>query len=242
MSAYGSGRGLSQGYGDAYNDRVQRLFERVGTLQTAVDDQKTSRIKEIENILVELERRLNEIRDNKSDKINYFDKMIKQIQIALEEESDNRQKLENELNSEINGLEKNCQRIIEEASKVETALNQERQLQDSKLIQKMNSHVETIQNEIQKSLDSTSIVNPDFEYITQEEIPKLQRDLTSEINLRRELESKILEQFLDQIQELNEMFQDEKREREMKEEEIVTTLKTISGEIEGMIGQQKGER
>lgn len=118
MSTYGSNRGLSQGYGDAYNDRVQRLFERVGNLQTAVDDQKTSRIKEIENILVELERRLNEIRDNKSDKVNYFDKMIKQIQIALEEESDNRQKLENELNSEISALEKNCQRIIEEASKV----------------------------------------------------------------------------------------------------------------------------
>lgn len=115
-------------------------------------------------------------------------------------------------------------------------------MQDSKLIQKMNSHVENIQNEIQKSLDSTSVVNPDFEYITQEEIPKLQRDLTSEINLRRELESKILEQFLDQIQELNEMFQDEKREREQKEEEIVTTLKTISNEIEGMICQQKSER
>lgn len=118
MSTYSSGKGLSQGYGDNYNDRVQRLFERVGNLQSAVDEQKTSRIKEIENILVELERRLNEIRDNKSDKINYFDKMIKQIQIALEEESDNRQKLENELNSEINALEKNCQRIIEEASKV----------------------------------------------------------------------------------------------------------------------------
>jgi uncharacterized protein YukE len=115
MSTYSSGKA---GFGDNYNDRVQRLFERVGNLQSAVDDQKTSRIKEIENILVELERRLNEIRDNKADKINYFDKMIKQIQIALEEESDNRQKLENELNSEIGGLEKNCQRIIEEASRV----------------------------------------------------------------------------------------------------------------------------
>ena len=96
--------------------------------------------------------------------------------------------------------------------------------------------------EIQKSLESANVVNPDFEYITQEEIPKLQRDLTNEINLRRELESKILEQFIDQIQELNEMFQEEKRERELKEEEIVTTLKTISNEIEGMIGQQKAER
>jgi hypothetical protein len=106
----------------------------------------------------------------------------------------------------------------------------------------MNNHVETIQIEIQKSLESANVVNPDFEYITQEEIPKLQRDLTNEINLRRELESKILEQFIDQIQELNEMFQEEKRERELKEEEIVTTLKTISNEIEGMIGCQKIER
>lgn len=106
----------------------------------------------------------------------------------------------------------------------------------------MNNHVEAIQSEIQKSLDSTNVVNPDFEYITQEEIPKLQKDLTSEINLRRELEGKILEQFLDQIQELNEMFQEEKKERELKEEEIVTTLKTVSNEIESMISQQRMER
>jgi hypothetical protein len=106
----------------------------------------------------------------------------------------------------------------------------------------MNSHVDNIQNEIQKCVENASQTNPDFEYITQEEIPKLQRDLTNEINLRRELESKILEQFVDQISELNEMFQEEKRERELREEEIVNTLKTISNEIEGLIGQQKQER
>lgn len=106
----------------------------------------------------------------------------------------------------------------------------------------MNTHVEAIQSEIQKSLDSTGVINPDFEYITQEDIPKLQKDLTSEINLRRELESKILEQFIDQIQELNEVFQEEKREREQREEEIVSTLKTVSNEIESMIGQQRQER
>ena len=158
MSTYSNGKGSA--YTDNYNDRVQKLFERVGTLQNAVDEQKTNRIKEIENILIELERRLNEIRDNKADKINHYDKTIKQIQIALDEESDNRQKLENELGSEISALEKNCQRIIDEASK-------ERQLQDNKLIQKMNSHVEAVQAEIQKSLDAASIVNPDVEYITQ---------------------------------------------------------------------------
>ena len=76
MSTYSNGRGGSSTYTDNYNDRVQKLFERVGTLQSAVDDQKNSRIKEIENILLELERRLNEIRDNKAEKVNYFDKMV----------------------------------------------------------------------------------------------------------------------------------------------------------------------
>lgn len=76
MSTYSNGKGASSAYTDNYNERVQKLFERVGTLQSAVDDQKTTRIKEIENILLELERRLNEIRDNKADKINYFDKMV----------------------------------------------------------------------------------------------------------------------------------------------------------------------
>jgi hypothetical protein len=78
MSTYSNGKGASSAYAaDNYNDRVQRLFERVGNLQTAVDDQKTSRIKEIESILLELERRLNEIRENKGEKIAYFDKMVK---------------------------------------------------------------------------------------------------------------------------------------------------------------------
>ncbi len=72
MSTYSS----SGKAGDNYNERVQRLFDRVGNLQSAVDEQKCSRIKEIENILLELERRLNEIRDSKADKINYFDKTV----------------------------------------------------------------------------------------------------------------------------------------------------------------------
>merc|ERR1712226_1376132 len=169
---------------DGYNDRVSRLFERVGNLQNGVDEEKSNRIKEIETILMDLEKRLEEMKDNKNEKIDYFDKMIKQLQLTLEEESENRQRLENDLNTEITGLEKNCQKIIEEAGK-------ERQVLDTKLINKMNGHVEQIQAEIQRSLSSSSETNPDLEYIVQEEIPKLRRELTNEINLRRELEGKI---------------------------------------------------
>jgi len=130
------------------------LFERVGNLQNAVDEEKSNRIKEIETVLIDLEKRLVEMKDNKNEKIEYFDKMIKQLQLTLEDESDNRQRLENDLNTEITGLEKNCQKIIEEAGK-------ERQVLDTKLINKMNGHVEQIQSEIQRSLNSSSETNPD---------------------------------------------------------------------------------
>jgi len=139
---------------DNYNDRVSRLFERVGNLQNAVDEEKSNRIKEIETILMDLEKRLVEMKENKNEKIEYFDKMIKQLQLTLEDESENRQRLENDLNTEITGLEKNCQKIIEEAGK-------ERQVLDTKLINKMNGHVEQIQSEIQRSLSSNAETNPD---------------------------------------------------------------------------------
>lgn len=100
---------------------------------------------------------------------------------------------------------------------------------------KLNSHIEQIQGEISKNLEASNEINPDFEFITQEEIPKLQRELSNEINLRRELENKILEQFMEQISELNEIFIEEKKEREAKEEEIVNTLKSIAAEIESMV-------
>ena len=138
---------------DNYNERVQRLFERVGNLQNAVDEEKSNRLKEIENILMDLEKRLVEMRENKNEKIEYFEKMIKQLQLTLEEESENRQRLENDLNTEITGLEKNCQKIIEEAGK-------ERQVLDTKLISKMNTHVEQIQSEIQRNLNSSNETNP----------------------------------------------------------------------------------
>lgn len=62
--------------GDNYNERVQRLFERVGNLQSAVDDEKSSRLKEIETVLVELERKLTGMKDSKNEKIDLFEKMV----------------------------------------------------------------------------------------------------------------------------------------------------------------------
>jgi hypothetical protein len=40
-------------------------------------------------------------------------------------------------------------------------------------VAKLNSHIELIQGEINKNLDAATEVNPDFEFIIQEEIPKL---------------------------------------------------------------------
>lgn len=72
---------------DNYSDRVQRLFQRVGNLQSAVDVEKNNRLKEIEGVLGELERKVADMRDSKSEKIGYFDKIIKEIHASLAEES-----------------------------------------------------------------------------------------------------------------------------------------------------------
>ena len=44
--------------------------------QNAVDEEKSSRIKEIETILMDLEKRLEEMKTNKNEKIQYFDNMV----------------------------------------------------------------------------------------------------------------------------------------------------------------------
>ena len=63
--------------GDNYNERVQRLFERVGNLQSAVDEEKSNRLREIESVLLELEKKLNDMKDSKTEKVDLFEKMVR---------------------------------------------------------------------------------------------------------------------------------------------------------------------
>lgn len=60
--------------------------------------------------------------------------------------------------------------------------------------------------------------------------------------LRKEVQNKIAQQFLEQIKELKILGEQEKSEREQKEEELVQALKEISVRIGGEVERTKRER
>ncbi len=223
-------------YGKAYQERVQRLFDRVNNIQSITKEEKQLKIHDLEKIVKELEGKIKSHREEKKDKISNFKEAIKELQKALEAETAQRENLENNLNSEINHLEKNCSKILEEARMI-------RDETDTTLVSKLNNSIDLLQDEISKNLvNNTFEEQKELDQLIETDIPKLQYELANESSMRKELENKIMEQFMEQIQELNTMFIDEKKKRELKEEEILNGINTISNDIEQSLLRQKHDR
>jgi hypothetical protein len=76
----------------------------------------------------------------------------------------------------------------------------------------------------------------------EDDIPRLQEEIAAESGLRAEIEQKIYEQFMEQIAELRLLFEEEKRDREFKEEELINTLKLVSQRVQDSIMKTKIDR
>ena len=75
-----------------------------------------------------------------------------------------------------------------------------------------------------------------------EELPRLRDEIANEVIVRREVEQKIIDQFMEQIKDLKQNFEDEKKERDSREEELVVVLKSTSLKIQEGIARTKQER
>ena len=75
-----------------------------------------------------------------------------------------------------------------------------------------------------------------------EELPRLRDDIANEVIVRREVEQKIIDQFMEQIKDLKQNFEEEKKERELREEELIAILKSTSLKIQEGIAKTKQER
>ena len=64
----------------------------------------------------------------------------------------------------------------------------------------------------------------------------------NEVATRREVEERIYEQFMEQINELRTSFEMEKKEREAREEELIVLLKSISGRAQEALDRTKKDR
>lgn len=220
----------------AYEERIQRLFNRVNNIQTVTSQEKQSKLKEIEKILEELESKLDKQKTEKVNKLNTFTSTIQSLNRILDEERDKNERVESNFNQELLNLEKAFGKSIEEARLL-------RDESDQRLVSKLNKEIEGLQYELAKNFQTNHFEGKEeLEQLVETDIPRIQNEIVAESSIRRELEAKIVEQFMEQIQELREIFEDEKKQRECKEEELVLAINTIAKEIDEAIKKQKEER
>ena len=76
----------------------------------------------------------------------------------------------------------------------------------------------------------------------EEELPRLRDDVANEVIVRREVEQKIIDQFMEQIKDLKLNFEEEKKDRELREEELITILKATSLKIQENLIRTRKDR
>lgn len=118
----------------------------------------------------------------------------------------------------------------------------ERVESDRRLVNNILTQIETLSDDINK--ENQAKINSDvfLQQYLDDELPRLRDDIANEVIVRREVEQKIIDQFMEQIKDLKENFEDEKREREIREEELINILKGTSLKIQENLIRTKQER
>ena len=222
--------------GTNYHDRVQRLFERVKNIQNITEEEKLNKMKELEKCITDLERKTMRKKEERVLRQDTFAEKINQLKTTLESEVEARLKLESQMNSELEHLERYCVNIAEEARTL-------RDESDRKLVTKLNNAIELLQIDIQRGATANHFeTNTELEHLLKVELPRLQKELNNECELRKELEQKILEQFMQQVNELTDLYFEEKKKRELKEEDLLNAISTIAKDVEGALKKQRIDR
>ena len=184
---------------------------------------------------------------------------VKFLQNSLEENVGARQKigkeqfktcltafLEGELGNDLKSLQANCRTIIEAANIVNKALilhlkNQDHDEQNKKFLGKINRQIEILAKDLSTEL-SKQDTQSYLQNFLEEDLPRLREDLNNEIATRKELETKIYDQFIGQLRDLQENFDKEKKDRERRADEFMEVLKRFSDNISEDIANSREER
>lgn len=104
------------------------------------------------------------------------------------------------------------------------------------------TQIEALSDDINK--ENQAKLNSDvfLQQYLDEELPRLRDDIANEVIIRREVEQKIIDQFMDQIKDLKQNFEEEKKEREIREEELINILKATSLRIQETLVKTRQER
>lgn len=219
---------------EQYTERINRLFQRLSNIQTDVEEEKVNRYKALETILINLEQKVEEINKSKLERHEQLLEKVKFLQGSLEENVNARQKIESELGSDLKALQANCKTIIE-------ASNIDHDEQNKKFLGKINRQIENLAKDLSNEL-SKQDAQSYLQHFLEEDLPRLREDLNTEIVSRKDMETKIYDQFMGQIGELHENFEKDKKEREKRADEFMEVLKRFSDNISEDISNSREER
>jgi len=219
---------------DPYSDRVNKLFQRISNIQTDVEEEKNNRFKALKTVLINFEKKIEEHQRSRQERFDQLQSKLKDLHGLLEEDINIRSNMETDLLVDLKGLEKNCKMMIESSLK-------EAEDSNKKFLSKINRQIDQVAGDIQTELNKQDAPIY-FQQYLDETLPKLKDDIETEILTRKDIETKILEQYTEQINELNEGLEEERKERERRSEYFMQLLKKVASRIGDNIGKSRGER
>jgi len=145
-----------------------------------------------------------------------------------------RQKIESELGNDLKTLQHNCRVMID-------TYKNESDDQNKKFLIRVNKDIEVLTKDISEDLNKQD-AHIVLQHYIDEDLPKIRHDLKGEIEVRKEMDEKIHEQFMSQIEDLHQAYQEDKKEREQRSQEFIQLLKKVSIRISNDVHQSKEER
>mmetsp|Transcript_29808 Transcript_29808/g.34444 ORF Transcript_29808/g.34444 Transcript_29808/m.34444 type:complete len:256 (+) Transcript_29808:27-794(+) len=219
---------------DQYSERLNRIYQRLSNIQHDVGEEKHNRNKAIETLMVNFEKKIEELQKEKQQRYEQLLERVRSLQNALEEDITLRGRMESNLSVELKQLERNCQELIGNTGREGDDNNR-------KFANKIANKVDSIAEEIAIELEKYQ-GNPELQHHLEETLPNIKEQIQNEVSIRKEVEAKIYEQFMDQINELNQNFETERREREKRNDQFVKLLKSAADKLEKSILSSRNER
>jgi hypothetical protein len=221
--------------GSAYYERIQRLSDRLSSLQTGLESEKQSRLDVLNSKLRSIDEKLTTNSEASAKKFHSMKEMLTKLTKTMEDERRMRDKIFEDKDSELRELDLNIQSIIETES-------QHRVEDEMKIIRTFEEKFSSMRDEIIRESKSRVENEVNLKKYLELDIPKLFEGLKEEALAREAMESRILRRAMEEIARLGEAIAAEKRHREESEESMIRMLEEVVVKMQGDLANERRER
>lgn len=99
----------------AYQNRVQNLFARVNKIQNLNEDGRKEKAKELEDLLNQLETKLDREKKDKSTKVGQMENVLQELRRSLKEDGRARQEMEERIEDALGQLERDFANVLDQS-------------------------------------------------------------------------------------------------------------------------------